>query len=73
MEGLAEGRVEGLAEGRVEGLAEGRVEGVEIGQNNSVKVLKAFLHQQKSPEQIAAEFKLPLEKVQQIVKSFEES
>ena len=72
-EGRAEGRLEGLAEGRVEGLKEGRVEGVEIGQNNSVKVLKAFLHQQKSPEQIAAEFKLPLEKVQQIVKSFEES
>jgi len=39
--------------GRTEGRVEGRTEGEEIGENNSVNILKAFLHQKLSPEQNA--------------------
>lgn len=64
----ARGRAEGLAEGRSEGLAEGRVKGLAEGRE---AVAIKLLHKGKSLDEIHELTEIPLERIQQLAKEFE--
>ena len=49
---------------------QGLKEGIEQGENTTMNVLKAYLQQKQSPEQIANALDLPIEKVQAIIDNF---